>query len=148
MITEFVSKNLSDFIHSIIEGEKINSLGLITSLNASALLQTLGNKLEDFSVYPEINSFMSPHDIFIILPDINPTAENIGKIKNTLSQKLVIFSTDSQQRDMLLRLGLVNEFDEDLFFCFSYNLKTYNNKRNWNNPEGWANPENFDKYRW
>ena len=40
------------------------------------------------------------------------------------------------------------EFDEDLFFCFSYNLKTYNNKRNWNNPEGWANPENFDKYRW
>ena len=38
--------------------------------------------------------------------------------------------------------------DEDLFFCFSYNLKTYNNKRNWNNPEGWANPENFDKYRW
>ena len=61
---------------------------------------------------------------------------------------IVIFSTDSQQRDMLLRLGLVNEFDEDLFFCFSYNLKTYNNKRNWNNPEGWANPENFDKYRW
>ena len=148
MITEFVSKNLSDFIDSIIEGEKINSLGLITSLNASALLKTLGNKLEDFSVYPEINSFMCPHDIFIILPDINPTAENIGKIKNTLSQKLVIFSTDSQQRDMLLRLGLVNEFDEDLFFCFSYNLKTYNNKRNWNNPEGWANPENFDKYRW
>ena len=32
--------------------------------------------------------------------------------------------------------------------CFSYNLKTYNNKRTWNNAEGWANPENFNKYRW
>ena len=32
--------------------------------------------------------------------------------------------------------------------CFSYNLKTYNNKRTWNNPKGWANPENFDKFRW
>ena len=49
-----------------------------------------------------------------------------------------------------IRLGLQLEL-EDLksnLKCFSYNLKTYNNKRSWNNSEGWANPENFDKYRW
>ena len=31
---------------------------------------------------------------------------------------------------------------------YSYNLDSYNKKRNWNSPEGWANPDNFDKYRW
>ena len=40
------------------------------------------------------------------------------------------------------------EDSKNKLLCFSYNLKTYNNKRSWNNAEGWANPENFDKYRW
>ena len=48
----------------------------------------------------------------------------------------------------LLRLGLVKEFSEKELHCHSYNLKTYNLKRDWNNPKGWANPENFNKYRW
>ena len=50
----------------------------------------------------------------------------------------------------MLRLGFQTElFDKNnKLKCFSYNLKTYNNKRTWNNPKGWANPENFDKFRW
>ena len=47
-----------------------------------------------------------------------------------------------------LKLGLVKEFSEKDLHCHSYNLKTYNIKRDWNNPKGWANPENFNKYRW
>ena len=50
----------------------------------------------------------------------------------------------------MTRLGFVleiNDSNNDLK-CFSYNLKTYNNKRSWNNAEGWANPENFDRFRW
>jgi hypothetical protein len=50
----------------------------------------------------------------------------------------------------MLKLGFQTElFDKNNNVkCFSYNLKTYNNKRTWNNPDGWANPENFDKFRW
>jgi len=50
----------------------------------------------------------------------------------------------------MTRLGFVLEINDSKndLKCFSYNLKTYNNKRSWNNAEGWANPENFDKFRW
>ena len=50
----------------------------------------------------------------------------------------------------MTKLGFQQEFKDanNNLECFSYNLKTYNNKRSWNNPEGWANPENFDKFRW
>ena len=51
---------------------------------------------------------------------------------------------------MMLKLGFQTELldKNNKLKCFSYNLKTYNNKRSWNNPKGWANPENFEKYRW
>ena len=53
-------------------------------------------------------------------------------------------------RDRMLKLGFETELldKSNGLKCFSYNLKTYNNKRTWNNPKGWANPENFDKFRW
>ena len=57
------------------------------------------------------------------------------------------FSFENINED-LLKLGLVKEFSEKDLCCHSYNLKTYNIKRDWNNPKGWANPENFNKYRW
>ena len=52
--------------------------------------------------------------------------------------------------EIMLKLGLQTELRDktNKLKCFSYNLKTYNNKRSWNNPKGWANPENFDKFRW
>ena len=66
---------------------------------------------------------------------------------------LLIFGTRPEAIKMA---PLVKEFKKNKEFfdtkrglkCFSYNLKTYNNKRTWNNAEGWANPENFNKYRW
>ena len=78
---------------------------------------------------------------------------NIGTIKNLISHKIAIFtdfSNDDETNETMLRLGFQTElFDKNnKLKCFSYNLKTYNNKRTWNNPKGWANPENFDKFRW
>ena len=46
----------------------------------------------------------------------------------------------------LFELGFLKTPDIDVIF--TYNLESYNKKRNWNNADGWANPENFDKYRW
>ena len=84
---------------------------------------------------------------------INRYKSNIGIIKNLLSQKIAIFTTfedDKTTNETMLKLGFQTElFDKNNNVkCFSYNLKTYNNKRTWNNPDGWANPENFDKFRW
>ncbi|MBR9910456.1 MAG: hypothetical protein GYB33_08925 [Gammaproteobacteria bacterium] len=31
---------------------------------------------------------------------------------------------------------------------YSYDIASYNRKRDWNNPKFWANPENWGKYRW
>ena len=79
--------------------------------------------------------------------------EESGKIKNLLSQKIVVFTDFKNDKEIdkkMLKLGLQTELRDKInkLKCFSYNLKNYNNKRSWNNPEGWANPENFDKFRW
>ncbi len=31
---------------------------------------------------------------------------------------------------------------------YTYDVDTYNPRRQWNSPENWANPENFRRYRW
>ena len=106
------------------------------------------------SIGPEIQGISEENfDLFIILDDIQTSESNIGIIKNLLSQKIAIFTTfedDETTNDKMLKLGFQTElFDKNNNIkCFSYNLKTYNNKRTWNNPDGWANPENFDKFRW
>ena len=91
--------------------------------------------------------------MYIVLDDIKVIEADIGIIKNLLSQKIVVFSDfkeDKKIDEIMLKLGLQTELRDktNKLKCFSYNLKTYNNKRSWNNPKGWANPENFDKYRW
>ena len=92
-------------------------------------------------------------DLFIILDDIHASESNIGTIKNLLSHKIAIFTNfedDQETNEIMLKLGFQTELIDknNKLKCFSYNLKTYNNKRTWNNPKGWANPENFDKFRW
>jgi hypothetical protein len=88
-----------------------------------------------------------------VFDDIKTTEADIGIIKNLLSQKIVMFTDfkdDKKIDETMLRLGLQNELRDktNKLKCFSYNLKTYNNKRSWNNSKGWANPENFNKFRW
>ena len=89
---------------------------------------------------------------FLILCYIDLSQSQIGTIKNLLSQKIIIFSRpkDGIKESNMIKLGFQVELEDssNKLLCFSYNLKTYNNKRSWNNSEGWANPENFDKYRW
>ena len=89
-------------------------------------------------------------DLCIIFDDMPISKIQIGIIKNILAQKILILKAkkDDSEHQNFLELGFSHDIEITQARVYSYNLKTYNNKRGWNNPEGWANPENFEKYRW
>lgn len=74
----------------------------------------------------------------------------VGTLKNLLSERVWLvlepeYGKDEEwislgfKRDSLPRINQVE------VASFSYNLETYNHKRDWNNTRFWANPENWDK---
>ena len=95
-------------------------------------------------------SSAEPNDLCIIFDDMPISKTQVGLIKNTLAQKVLIIKKNKDDNDhqKFLELGFTQDIEVNQTRIYSYNLKTYNNKRGWNNPEGWANPENFEKFRW
>lgn len=148
-------KILFSFISNIIDDEKPNSIKILTSQDISKLIKRIEKtSTKNLYISPKINNVNNENfDLYIVLDDIKTTEADIGIIKNLFSQKIVVFSNfneDKEIDDTMLKLGLQTELRDktNKLKCFSYNLKTYNNKRSWNNSKGWANPENFDKFRW
>ena len=148
-------KILFSYIANIIFDERPNDVFIETSQDISKLLKRIEKlNIETLSIAPSIENITSESfDLFIVLDDVKVTEANIGTIKNLISQKIVIFTdfeNDGKTDKTMIKLGLQTELRDKTneLKCFSYNLKTYNNKRDWNNPKGWANPENFDKFRW
>ena len=148
-------KIISSFVINIIEDEKPSNLHILSEKDISQLLKRIEKtKIKSLIASPKIeNNSDENYDLYIIFDDIKFTEADIGTIKNLLSQKIVIFTNfknDKEIDETMLKLGFNKELRDktNKLKCFSYNLKTYNNKRTWNNPTGWANPENFDKYRW
>ena len=148
-------KILHSFLLNIVTDENCLSAQLVTSSDTSKLLKRIEKTdLKNINIDPCIDEIIECNDdIFIVLDDVVLSETDIGTIKNLLSQKIVIFTdfkNDEDIDDVMHRLGFQTELrdSKNELKCFSYNLKTYNNKRSWNNAEGWANPENFNKYRW
>ena len=148
-------KIIYSFINNIIEDEKSSNINLLTKKDISKLLKRIEKtNIKSLSVTPLIDDMVNTNcDLYIALDDIENSESDIGIIKNLLSQKIVIFTNfnkDKGTNEMMLKLGFQTELldKNNKLKCFSYNLKTYNNKRSWNNPKGWANPENFNKFRW
>ncbi len=148
-------KILFSFISNIIDDEKPDSIKILTSQDISKLIKRIEKtSTKNLSISQKINNDNSQNwDLYIVLDDIKVIEADLGIIKNLLSQKIVVFSDfkeDKETDEIMLKLGLQTELRDktNKLKCFSYNLKTYNNKRSWNNPKGWANPENFDKFRW
>lgn len=149
------NKFIFKFIYGVLVDELCESAQLITNHDLSSLAKSLENThVKNINISPSLVDIpQSDDDIFIVLDDVNLSPTDIGKIKNLLSQKILICTKSEKSietQEMMTKLGFQLEFNnkEEEKMCFSYNLKTYNNKRSWNNSEGWANPENFDKYRW
>ena len=149
------NKFIFKFIYGVLIDELCESAQLITNHDLSRLAKSLENThVKNINISPSLVDIpQSDDDIFIVLDDVNLSPTDIGKIKNLLSQKILICTKSEKSietQEMMTKLGFQLEFNnkEEEKMCFSYNLKTYNNRRSWNNSEGWANPENFDKYRW
>tara|TARA_B100001173_G_scaffold37428_1_gene29024 strand:- start:2328 stop:2789 length:462 start_codon:yes stop_codon:yes gene_type:complete len=148
-------KILYRYISNIVNDEKPDCIQILTSRDISKLIARIEKtNTKNLSVSPKINNDNNQNfDLFIVFDDIKTTEADIGIIKNLLSQKILMFTDfkdDKEIDETMLRLGLQNELRDktNKLKCFSYNLKTYNNKRSWNNSKGWANPENFNKFRW
>ena len=148
-------KILHSYITNILDDEKPDDVDILTKQDISKLVKRIEKtNIKTLTITPKINE-VSLHncDLYIVLDDILASETDIGIIKNLLSQKIVIFTDFKQSKkidEIMLKLGFQTELRNKInnLKCYSYNLKTYNNKRTWNNSKGWANPENFDKFRW
>ena len=148
-------KILQSYICNIIDDERPEKITIITKEDISKLIKRLEKtSINNINIAPAIDmKSIDNSDLFFLLDDISASDSDLGIIKNLLSQKIVIFTDfikDKKIDAMMLKLGFEIELRDknNALKCFSYNLKTYNNKRTWNNSKGWANPENFDKFRW
>jgi repressor of nif and glnA expression len=144
---------LNNFILNTLKEENSLNIQFITNQDISKLVKLIeSTSVEQLNISPSVQNIKETSDLFIVLEDIELKESEIGIIKNLLSQKIVIFTIpmDGVKESNMIKLGFQVELEDskNKILCFSYNLKTYNNKRSWNNAEGWANPENFDKYRW
>ena len=144
---------LNNFILDRLQEEKPLNIQFVTKKNISSLVKLIENTtVQQLNISPSVEGIFEASELFITLDDIDLAESDIGIIKNLLSQKIMIFSLpkDGVKESNMVKLGFQVELEDskNKLLCFSYNLKTYNNKRSWNNAEGWANPENFDKYRW
>ncbi|MBA3981200.1 MAG: hypothetical protein C0462_11425 [Alcanivorax sp.] len=85
--------------------------------------------------------------------------ELLGLLRNLHTDSMVVTyrpelapATLRWQRNDFIGMGLrrdaVFEQGERSMMLYSYELDTYNFRRNWNNPRFWANPENWGKYWW
>jgi len=144
---------LNDFLLEVIHNESVASVLAVTEKNLSTFANACENSLKSMSIinlsHLDSNS-AAPNDLCIVFDDMPISKTQIGLIKNSLAQKILVLkkSKDNGDHQNFIELGFTHDNEITQARVYSYNLKTYNNKRGWNNPEGWANPENFEKYRW
>lgn len=144
---------LNNFLVGVIHNEAASSVLAITKKDLSAFAELCENSLKKLSIMSldHLDSNIAePNDLCIIFDDMPISKTQVGLIKNTLAQKVLIIKKNKDDNDhqKFLELGFTQDIEITQARIYSYNLKTYNNKRGWNNPEGWANPENFKKFRW
>ena len=144
---------LNDFLLGVIHNESASSVLAITKKDLSAFAELCENSLKKLSIMSldHLDSNIAePNDLCIIFDDMPISKTQVGLIKNMLAQKVLIIKKNKDDNDhqKFLELGFTQDIEVTQARIYSYNLKTYNNKRGWNNPEGWANPENFKKFRW
>ena len=147
------TNGLNAFLTEIISTEKIKSILAITKKDLSSFATNCEDILESLLIInlEHLDKIAGqPNELCIIFDDIDISKTQIGLIKNTLAQKILIIKKngDDDRHQSFLELGFTHDNEISQARIYSYNLKTYNNKRGWNNSEGWANPENFEKFRW
>jgi hypothetical protein len=77
----------------------------------------------------------------------------LGSLRNRFAQRVwLILPTGTEWTlPRLIAMGFKKDQSAlvgDGLESYTYDIRSYNHKREWNNPRFWANPENFNKYRW
>ena len=144
---------LNDFLVGVIHNEAVSSVLAITKKDLSAFAELCENSLKKLSIMrlDHLDSNIAePNDLCIIFDDMPISKTQVGLIKNTLAQKVLIIkkNKDDNSHSIFLDFFFTQFLSLTQAILYSYHLSTYNNKLGWNNPEGWANPENFEKFRW
>ncbi len=145
------TSELNNFLLEIINRENIKTVLAVTQKDLSSLTEICEDSLHSLSILNLEhlnNNAVEPNDLCIVFDDMPISKTQIGLIKNTLAQKILVIQKNSNVDRKFIELGFTHSAEITATKIYSYNLKTYNNKRGWNNSEGWANPENFEKYRW
>ena len=146
-----IKSGLNNFLLEIINREEIKTVLAVTKKDLSSFAEICEDSLDSLSILNLEhldNNAVEPNDLCIVFDDIPISKTQIGLIKNTLAQKILVIQKNINDDQKFIELGFTHSTEMTAAKIYSYNLKTYNNKRGWNNPEGWANPENFEKYRW
>lgn len=77
----------------------------------------------------------------------------LGQLRNFGATRIAVLVADTTETwdfNALIGLGFKRFRHDEAEMCtlYTYDIETYNPKREWNSPEHWANPENWGKYRW
>lgn len=79
--------------------------------------------------------------------DMGTTRELFGHLKNEICERIWAITSPGSQWQLtdFVALGFRKDSLPDAVTTgsFSYNLESYNHKRDWNNPRFWANPQNW-----
>ncbi|MFW5824722.1 MAG: DUF6231 family protein [Marinobacter sp.] len=96
-----------------------------------------------------------PHDLALItdtLETLAPAAGSVllGQLRNLGNLQIAVLVSNASDWTFnnFIALGFVRQASNDGYTLYTYNIDTYNHKRDWNNPKYWANPEMWDKARW
>jgi hypothetical protein len=100
-VKSFLTPKFIKYIQSIVIDEKLSEIAIITSVNISKLVDNISGNFDSLNIYNRINDFCGSAEIYFIFPDVNLTFEEIGLVKNALSQKLIIFSLENISEDLL-----------------------------------------------
>ena len=125
---------LNDFLVGVIHNEAVSSVLAITKKDLSAFAELCENSLKKLSIMSldHLDSNIAePNDLCIIFDDIPISKTQVGLIKNTLAQKVLIIKKNKDDNDhqKFLELGFTQDIEVNQTRIYSYNLKTYNNKR-------------------
>ena len=135
-------------ILEIINQHEVDHLVVVTQIGLDQAMDDLQKVCSSMSILPSIEGLDFPtNQLCVIFEDISINKIILGKLKNLLAQKIIL-ANNTMKKAELLELGFIDLGLDSEPGIFTYNLESYNKKRDWNNADGWANPENFGKYRW
>ena len=124
------TSGLNKFLIEVIRNEAVRSVLAITKKDLSAFAEVCEDALDNLSIlnleHLDANA-AEPNDLCILFDDISTSKTQIGLIKNTLAQKILIIKKngDDDRHQSFLELGFTTDNEISQARIYSYNLKRH-----------------------